>query len=498
MTFIKKYSFHGFILVVFLLVYAVLTKSNTGFFSDDYVWLSRYEKLGVNGLWNNYNDQFFLPLTYLVQITEWIVFKENYPFYFFVNALVFIASMFVFYELLKQLQAELQLPLFWSEVIVSIVLLSPYNTEVLKWYSSQSYLFATFFILTSFYFYFNYKNSNKKVYLYLLSGSFFISILFKEIGLFFPISIFLIEVLAFRKKINVQLLLVLCLLLVVYFSIRALFLGNLVGGYGSEIHLDFSLKKILTVIAAYFAKFFFLYRYEFGLCFMLLLNLLFLAILLIKKNKQILFYIATFTSLFLVSLLPVINLEISFLDGIQSDRYGYLPGIFAAIVIGTTITFLFDKKSVFLFCFSFGIVQFYFLHITLNDWTKAQEFKNNFIQSVRETSAINPSFILVNLPDNYNGVYIFRNGFESFKNKDLPSKKIAVGVLHQSNYNDQVQAKIKNSHVLISTKSGKFFPYIRSSFKPSSIKSNQVIFDLKNWIQPIYMFNGNNLDKVDL
>ena len=498
MTYLKKYSFHGFILVVFLLVYVVLSNSNTGFFSDDYVWLNRYEKFGFYGLGNNYNDQFFLPLTYLVQIVEWSFFKENYPFYFFINGFVFVFSLFVLYELLKQIQSAFELPLFWSEVIVSIVLLSPYNTEVLKWYSSQSYLFSTFFIITAFYFYFKFKKSSQKVYLILLSGSFFISILFKEIGLFFPFSIFLIEVIAYRKKINFKLLLILSLLLVVYFSMRALFLGNLIGGYGSEIHLDFSFEKILAVIAAYFAKFFFLYRYEFGFYFLLFLNVLFLLIVLLKRDKKIFRYTATFTLLFIISLLPVINLETSFLDGIQSDRYGYLPGIFASIVIGSTITFLLNKKSVLVICFSLGIVQFYLLHTTLTDWEKAQEFKNNFIERVREISASNPSFTLINLPDNYNGIYIFRNGFETFQNKYLPSKKITVGVLYQSNYNDIVQAKIKNSSLLISTNSGKFFPYIRTSVKPISIQLNQVTFDLKNCTQPIYMFNGNLLQKVDL
>lgn len=498
MTFLKKYGFHGFILFVYLLVYVFLNNPNTGFFSDDYVWLSRYQKLGFNGLLNNYNDQFFLPLTYLTQLIEWICFKENYLLYFFVNSLVFVSTLFVLYELLKHLKTELELPNYWSEIIVSMVVLSPYNTEVIKWYSSQSYLFSTFFIIIAFSLYVKYKKSNQNVYLILLLSSFFISILFKEISLFFPFSILFLEVILFRKKTSAFLLVSIFSVLILYFVLRLIFLGDLIGGYGIETHLNFSFHKIIIGIAAYFAKFFFLYRYEVGFYFMLVLNVLLFLILIAKRNKLMLFFTGCLVLLLLLSLIPVINLEISFLDSIQSDRYGYLPGIFASILLGSTITFLFDKKSALAVSFALVLVQFYLLDKTLYDWTKAQEFRDNFIHSIQEKSMHNSSIIVLNLPDNYNGIYIFRNGFENFQNKYLPTFKIDIGVLYQSKYNDVVKSSFKNSSLFISTNSGNFFPYIRSSFKPLSLKSDEGVFSVKSAITPIFLFNGNKLEQVNL
>jgi hypothetical protein len=114
--------------------------------------------------------------------------------------------------------------------------------------------------------------------------------------------------------------------------------------------------------------------------------------------------------LFFISLLTVINLETSFLGNIQSDRYGYFAAVFFSIFLGFVL-FSICYKRVF-FAWMLLITCLFTFHTikTNNNWLKAGEIADRLICSFMKFES-NHDIYIMNLPDNYNGAYIFRCNF---------------------------------------------------------------------------------------
>jgi len=419
-----------FLIVTFLFYFLLnATSFNCGFFSDDYLWLRRFSEMGFSGLLNNYNDSFFLPFTFLFQQLEYEVFGEFYIAYKIVNFILIFSIYVIYFKLFKavlitftRLENVKQL-VYLSSLIF---LLLPYQTEVVNWYSSQSYLLSTLFFLISIYHYQNklfssrWKGKIASLFFFLLS------IMSKEVGIVYIPIIFILSICVFKERlINAfSYLFFLLLILLLYFSLKVVVIGDFIGGYGNSIHLNLDLNLIIFNQIAYYLKFFLMYRYfDFRLALFLIIISLIYFVFRIIRDKRNRFYDLKFLILlnfiFCISTLPVINLETSFLGSIQSDRYGFLPSlfssvIFAFLILGVTIK---DRKILVLpIIFSLS----YFLVLTNLKWDKASEIRNVFSSFFKSQKG--EKTLILNIPDNYEGVYLFRNGFyeliKGLKHKD--------------------------------------------------------------------------------
>lgn len=438
------------------------------FFADDYFWVKSYINEGFSGIKYNFNDDFFLPYSHILQIAEIKIFGLNAPFFHIINYLMLALSGLFIFKNIKQLLTYLSVDIKDVNLIAAysslFFALSPYNTEVINWFTAQTYLFCTLIFLISLFYYIKFKLQSKPIYLVNSLFLLLLSFLSKEISVFSLFIFITLEIFVFKETLTNKLKTtsLYIFMAVIYFVLRFFFLYNIIGGYGSSIHLNFSLNLLLHNIISYNAKFLLLYRYLFPFIRESITNNNFIIIsVLILIFIFILYYVfkvrkITFQSpiikiiifsyiFFIISLAPVINLETSFLKSIQSDRYGFFPSIFISVFFVAGIVVLF--RSTFKHIFPISILLLYsVLNYSTNlTWKMANKVNESFANSiVNEINKGNSKLLIINVPDNFDGVYLFRNALkECISLKMANNAKFDIKFLALQNLSEASENKIE-------------------------------------------------------
>jgi len=352
------------------------------------------------------------------------------PWYFFFCSFHAL-NAWLAYTFFKNLFSQFKIKHAPSIAFVGAILflVSPYQTEVLVWRACLNYLLVTAFLLGSLLSLTYYLQTKKSQYLYFLQG-FFIAALFTfELSLIIPISSILLYTLWSWQRNQLPLLKTYFSKISVpqfigilgYFGLNKLAFGAWVGHYGAATHLQFSFKVLIQSWLKYIAKYLFFVRsynhsykaFLFQLCdqytWLLLLLIIGTSLFFLFYTKQIpkgkiaifLFLSAGFT----LTLLPVLNLFFYWLQWVENDRYGYLPSVFGLMLLSYLLFQLpkllrYGLLSIYLFSSIFLLVQ------TNQHWKNATEVFYSLLEDFRWQDAEN--VIILNVPDNYNGLYSFR------------------------------------------------------------------------------------------
>lgn len=150
--------------------------------------------------------------------------------------------------------------------------------------------------------------------------------------------------------------------------------------------------------------------------------------------------------LFLVSLLPVLTLETSFLGNIQGDRYGYFPSFFFVLFIGIALRPVWPKLFLSIGILLVGLSAYLTVQ-TNKHWIEAKNIRNAFLNEI-STLEEEKQFILLNAPDNYEGVYLFRHGLEQSIDPAIYQKMI-VAYSHAITRNQQIRLKEGNDEITL-------------------------------------------------
>jgi hypothetical protein len=483
----KKIS-RPFLVIFFLFVLVNIPSFNCGFFSDDFINLKKAEISSVFDI-NSYTiNEFFNPFAFLFQKLEFFIFSDHYVYYQLVNYCLMFLLLLTVQKIMLTVSGLIESKKFKLVAYSStlILCLLPYNTEVFNWYSSQHYLCATLLFLVAILFYLEARIKKNSSLIYISSGLFLLSLGFKEITIIFPLIILILDLFLFKKRLEetLKFQIILVIILIVYFLLRKLFVGNFIGGYGSEVHLNMNPRILFTNLLAYFSKFFFFHRYvNKGIRVFFYFMIPILGIILFIKKKSTIKTVFILTVLFVVSLLPVVNLETSFLHSIQSDRYGFLPGILVATIFGYIVSSIYLKileKGTILRLFSNGM--FLFLGVLLMSatlrtnlsWRRASAVRDDYKLFIKNNVHNNSIITIVNIPDNYEGVYIFRNGFDKFQN--VENNKLKVNYL--------LKCEMQKNQIFTCTKYPKYWVFKMS---------DGIIYDLNYSLLSLITLNSNNI-----
>ncbi|MBK5284502.1 MAG: hypothetical protein JJE25_03800 [Bacteroidia bacterium] len=137
-----------------------------------------------------------------------------------------------------------------------------------------------------------------------------------------------------------------------------------------------------------------------------------------------------FISVFLL-LLPVINLDTSFLGAVISDRYGYLPSSAFYILLAFVFYYFFSRNWK-IVSFAWLCTSTVLLLQTFPLWKDAGEYCNRLANNFKPYMAANENIYILNMPDNLNWILTARSGFESciYLNSNMnikpPTKVIAT------------------------------------------------------------------------
>jgi len=301
-----------------------------------------------------------------------------------------------------------------------------------------------------------------------------------------------------------------------YFFLNKLVIGTWVGHYGANTHLQFSLPGMGTTLLKYSLKYLFFVRSyshaykatifdfcdKYGcliLCFLAISSLVFL---LYKKYKPSLTgnkrtaIILLLSTTFVVALLPVLNLFFYWLQHIENDRYGYLPSVFGLMLL-TFLIFQLPKFLRYFLLTTYLIVSVGVLTQTNQYWKNATEVFYSLLDNYCWYDAEN--VVILNVPDNYNGAYLFRiigrkSGFQDaltyIHQKEVKGKIWEVAQYNMVQPTDGVNAIKNNPEQLKITFNqwGNWFwrngigvgPTHQRSIYTAHFKGQYYLLDLKN------------------
>lgn len=450
------------LLLAFIAYYSIL---NSYFLSDDFVQIGKVLEGDWSTAWGREHGGFFRPLFILSYIIDSRLWGARPTGYHLTNVLLHGLNSYLVYGLALSLLRPQKLAEDSARRIGLaaglLFLLHPSHTEAVSWISGRADLLATLFSLAALLSYISYLGRRRGVYLLLSLFSFALALLSKESAASLPFILFAVGFYfaatperrdaSYMPALKTSALFFPVLLLFVV--IRRAALGAWLGGYGAGQHLNFSpgwirdrflqasLRSILPAFPLELSNIL-LKPLRSPVLILLALACAGLLILLLRRrrlaedkaarrlqNKLVLLLAATF----ILSLLPVINLRLSLFDT-QGERFVYWPSAFTSMLISYLAFILLRGRRwrlILLLC----VLVFYSasLHWTNQRWREAAQISRKLKEELSRAASNERSMIVINAPDNLQGVPVFHNGLEDalrIFQKDARIETVRVLSLH--------------------------------------------------------------------
>jgi hypothetical protein len=260
--------------------------------------------------------------------------------------------------------------------------------------------------------------------------------------LFLPLLIIVLEIFSVRSRNQVLPTVIIYFIPLVIYAL----LNKSLTGYfitpGVSIFTNMSWALFLENYFLYAAKFFALYRllpHEIKDILKLLFEYKTVVVLTCCATAVLLYIgfrkkissndsgrlIALMIVAFIISLLPVIHLETSFVGSPQSDRYGYLPSVFFVILVSGILALL-NKRIIAIGVLCLLMIWFYTkVQVQNRNWVKAGSMVKKIVNEFKPADGVS---YITNIPDNYNGEYFLRNGLSD-----------AVSAINHRDYSGRIQ-----------------------------------------------------------
>jgi len=422
---VKNIYVLAFLVLMGLLVYAPIL--NTTFFSDDFTVLYRLTKIDFN------TGFFFRPLSDASIYVDYIFYGTRAFGFHVSNVLIHAVTAFLCYlaavELFKLTAPVSASHKFYGCICAVLFLVYPFHSEAVVWVVGRGVLLATTFSVLSLIFYL--KANGRTGYFLLAAFCYFISLFGYESPVLLPVIIFMIEALCKKwSRLSVRALLPFAIAALMYLLIRFLQLGDLAGNH-QYFSLSSSLKQLL------FNAFRLIERsilppMQNSLPAISIVIVVVLSCLLMYSGKlrpSIMHKrMLTYVLMYAVSLLPVITVGIDTHDT-EGERFLYFPSFFFVLMTVYLVYVWFEKSHKAWIPAAVMFVYFlFFLEISLSNWVKAANMIRN-ITAHPERYHTKGNLYVIDLPDNYRGAFIFRNGFKPafrLQNQPLNVKKVVV------------------------------------------------------------------------
>ncbi len=413
---------------------------NSWFLSDDFAQIGKVMAGDLSFVWGKEHGGFFRPLfilSYLIDSKLW----GARPFGFHLTNIVFHSlNAFLTFVLSLRLVDDLKLASYTKRLMAigagGLFLLHPSHTEAVSWISGRADVLATFFCLASLLSYLAYARNRRTAQLALSLLCFALGLLAKESAICLPFLVLTLGLLkkatrtdrsAFRRFLAAMTIYFSTLL--VFITVRFLFIGSLVGGYGASQHLNFSLtwlrdrlleasvRSVLPVLPSQLAWFLFkpLQSRVFILFSLACVGAVAVAFLLRRRwygpsdlKEQNRFLIGL-VLLFLLSLLPVINLRLTLYQTL-GERFLYLPSVFSCLLMAYLAAILIRNHRL-LFSILICVLGFYSVRLyqTNRSWSAAARLSRSITNDLVDSST-RDHLIILNVPDNFRGIPVFHNG----------------------------------------------------------------------------------------
>ena len=439
---------------------------NTWFLSDDLVifnLISLHPFGYVEG-------GFFRPLCDITNFLTWQIWGMDPLPYKLGNLFIHILSSVVVFLLGKEIigmddEVEKRDFYKWLPFICGLLfLIWPIRSESVFWGAGRASSFSFLLVGLSLLFLIRYLKNGKTFSIVFSFLLFFLSLFVYESVYSFPL-ITLIFVWLFRgvdvkgngtfSRKGIIPIVAYFLILGIYFLIRYSITSEVLGGYGDRFHLRLNLNILRNIIvfplktllgAGFYSKTGFLVMG--GLTVVVLAILKFKYLFREKKGKiPVLFFVLIGANI--AAWIPVLNLSMGVADT-QFDRYLYFPSFFTLITLVLFLAHIIKQQKLF-----FGVVGCLILYAIVtsywqySNWQKASHLTKSILDEVHEMSEPGDRIVMLNLPDNFCGAYLLRNGIHEGLRifyPEKPKREIEVVGLHAiESMNNEIEV-VKNGN----------------------------------------------------
>ena len=303
----------------------------------------------------------------------------------------------------------------WFAIISSILFLCyPFHNEAIVWILGRGATMACLFSLLAIISYYKIKKNWQKMTAVCLF--YFISMTAFESTIFLPVIFVLILISDHQKKrVMLKWFSLLCLTLVLQISVRIMISGSVLGSYGEDF-FQAGWKAYLLNIAKVGGRLVFPPSDNTILISALFVLLISLALLFLLRNFQRIRLNPKGRNIFYLSGMLFISCIIPFITGIstrtsETDRILYFPSVFLCMITGYLLVFWIKNLKIRLILMA-GILTYnlFFLEMNNMNWIKASGITHAMVEKIRSAN-LNGRMFFLNIPDEINGAYVFRQGF---------------------------------------------------------------------------------------
>ncbi len=395
------------LLTLGLLIY--LPVLNKGLLSDDFLVMRRVALDGVVFI-----KGFFRPLSDITLYFNYWMGGFEGIYYTAFNLMLHIFGSFFLYLFCKRWEG---LPItnrnYFSLLVALLFLTYPFHNESVVWGVGRASLLAGFFGISALLA--SVSNLGFGWRLFWVNLFYFIGLTAYESIFLLPLIIILI---AWSNKNPMKRLIfwggTMAFTLLLHFIVRRLISGGIVGGYAEGMFLQDITQYVSNFLRISGRLFLPPAENSTLLTILFVIVLIGLAVLTwiyIKKNKTSI-PILLLVAFLLISLLVPLTFPVSTRTS-ESDRLLYFPSVFVCLFIAFLITELIQSKKWFYIISGLLLLyNIYFLEKNNQNWRKASSISAKFLDTLKDQQPIKKRILIMNVPDEYNGAYIFRNGFE--------------------------------------------------------------------------------------
>ncbi len=379
--------------------------------------------------------------------TDHLLFGYDARGYHTTNYLLHFATCFLLFYAAKELLRpfyDITVADKYAFAASVIFLYYPFHSEPIFWLVGRSSLLAVLFAMASVFCFL--KKKQNIVYYFLSLFTLLLGLFSYESIWTLPAIIILLSFVYDKDVTGKARLLYVAgywFVFFMYLWMRFRLTDTVIGSpYGTQKIVSFDVRLLLRNFLALVSRSFLPPMQSaimYVICFTVLLLMLLGLYFTIRKRITIPLIVCTIA--FLVCLLPVLSLGIDTHDT-ESERFLYLPSAFLSIGISIILFAVFKSKTV----YALGgllALQIVFLTMSYSSFAAASTVVKTSIKAIRSLP-VTDTVVCIDLPEQYKGGFIFRNGFANAAKLFAPQVKNVVINPHKEIMQDPQKYELNN------------------------------------------------------
>lgn len=480
--FFQKHRYNFLLFLAYFSITCVLYHKTVyaHFLFDWNTGLMQYLQQGIQGLAHCFNDKSMHWVSHALNILVFEIWGTNaYGWHFTLlawhslNALLLTSLVNRMVTLTNAGE-----PRFVSVIAALLWLVSPYHTDAVVWGGAMLHLGVSSFLFAGILCFTRHLETGLSKYMYLTYAWYLLAMFTLENFLIFPVLLLVVYLMylqthkPFARYFFIKLYLIpfVCLN-AAYLLANKYYMGEWVGHYGEDAHLNTDIFLLVPNLTKYLSKMlyiplFFTYAirdqwytflhkpkvvYAALSCYGILFGVL--AFTFFKTKKPVLRLSVGMFALCCVAMLPVISTYFAYSKDIEGDRYFYFLSSFFYAALAVILTQL-GKKTQLLISITLITLSVLFLYRNNNYWYQSGNYANALMYDFKWQNA-KRVFVLLS-PDSYCGAYCLRNKPEGTltemlyvqRNIDMNGKMIEAYQWNAMSPYDSASCTVIDSHTV--------------------------------------------------